>query len=177
MQLRPHHILDIISSHGKGIKYEPHVLISSHYISRTYIQATQSIRDESVEEKFSVMPGTIKDKKVVLVDDSIIRGTTIAKIVKLLFRAEAKAVHVRIGSPPTKDSCYSGMGHKYKELAWTNYGESVAGVETYIKEFNQEYIQAGRIATLKYLLLEKLYSSVVNKNNFCMACFDNKYPA
>ncbi|MCD4650828.1 MAG: amidophosphoribosyltransferase, partial [Candidatus Cloacimonetes bacterium] len=92
----------------KGIPFEMG-LIRNHYVGRTFIKPQQTIRDESVKQKFNPLPNFFKGKKVVMVDDSIVRGTTIRKIVKLILDSGAKEIHLRLGSPPVKHSCYYGI--------------------------------------------------------------------
>ncbi|HNQ44088.1 MAG TPA: amidophosphoribosyltransferase, partial [Candidatus Cloacimonadota bacterium] len=84
-------------------------LIRNHYIGRTFIKPEQTIRDESVRQKFNVLPNFFHDKSVVLIDDSIVRGTTIRKIVKLIKSAGVREIHLRIGSPQVSHSCYYGI--------------------------------------------------------------------
>jgi len=82
--------------------------VKNNYVGRTFIQPNQSLRELSVGIKLNVLASSVKDKRVVMIDDSIVRGTTVAKIVKMLKKAGAKEVHVRISSPPFRWPCYYG---------------------------------------------------------------------
>ncbi len=84
-------------------------LIRNHYIGRTFIRPDQPRRDDSVKRKFNPLKGVFQDKRVVLVDDSIVRGTTSRKLVRMIRGAGAREIHMRIGSPITKNSCYYGI--------------------------------------------------------------------
>ncbi|MCF7793270.1 MAG: amidophosphoribosyltransferase [Candidatus Cloacimonetes bacterium] len=139
-------------------------LIRNHYVGRTFIKPEQTIRDESVYQKFNVLPDFFKDKIVVLIDDSIVRGTTIRKLVKLIKKAGAKEVHIRIGSPAVKFSCYYGIDTPTREELIANEMD-VAGIE--------EYTGAD---SLKYLEIEDLETTVSKPQDYCYACFSGNYP-
>ncbi len=157
------------------IKLEPWALIRNHYVGRTFIKPEQVIRDDSVREKFNPRPGIFQGKSVVLIDDSIVRGTTIIKIVRMVLQAGARAVHLRIGSPPKIAPCFYGIATPtYEEHIVYRLG-SVEAFEKYIKEQIKDYLAAGAEFTLQYLKLEDLYSTVKQKH-FCFACFDENYP-
>ena len=139
-------------------------LIRNHYIGRSFIQASQSMRDFSVKLKFNAIEGVIKDKKVVIVDDSIVRGTTLKKIVKLVRKAEPKEIHLRIGSPPVKYPCYYGMDFPSPEELIAN-SKSLEEIREYLG-----------VDSIKYLSVEGLVNSVdLDKENYCTACFTNEY--
>lgn len=139
-------------------------LIRNHYVGRTFIKPEQTIRDESVSQKFNVLPNFFEGKKVVLVDDSIVRGTTLRKIVHLIKEAGAAEVHLRIGSPMVKHSCYYGID--------TPDAQKLIANQKNVEEI-KEYTGAD---SLKYLSLDQLSKSVVDPKNYCSACFDGKYP-
>ena len=84
-------------------------LIRSHYIGRTFIEPRQSIRDFGARIKYNAVPEALKGKRIVLIDDSIVRGTTSRKLVRMLRRAGVKAIHMRISSPPIIGPCYYGI--------------------------------------------------------------------
>ena len=84
-------------------------LIRNHYVGRTFIQPSQSLRDGTVRLKFNTVDGVLKGKRVVVVDDSIVRGSTMKKLVVMLKKAGAKEVHLRIASPPIKFPCFYGI--------------------------------------------------------------------
>jgi amidophosphoribosyltransferase len=150
-------------SRASGIPYEMG-LIRNHYVGRTFIKPEQTIRDESVRQKFNPLPNFFNNKKVIMIDDSIVRGTTLKKIVGLIKQAGASEVHLRIGSPPVKYSCYYGIDTPTRE-------ELIASncTVTQIKDF----IGAD---SLMYLDIEHLKETVKAPEQYCYACFDGKYP-
>ena len=137
-------------------------LTRSHYVGRTFIQPTQTIRDLGVKLKHSAMR-LFKDKIVTVIDDSIVRGTTAKKIIKMIRKAGAKKIHMRIASPPVTGPCYYGIDTPNRQ-------ELIAGTssEKEIKEF----ITAD---SLKYISVEGLHKAVKG-NGYCDACFTNNYP-
>ncbi|MDD2228424.1 MAG: amidophosphoribosyltransferase [Candidatus Cloacimonetes bacterium] len=139
-------------------------LIRNHYVGRTFIKPEQTIRDESVRQKFNVLPNFFKGKKIVLIDDSIVRGTTIGKIVKLIKDAGAAEIHLRIGSPQVRHSCYYGIDTpNAKELVANCY--SLEEIRTRIG-----------VDSLKHLSMDDLRKCVLKPNNYCYACFNGEYP-
>jgi len=151
-------------SQSSGIKHEIG-LIRNHYVGRTFIFPTQFLRDLSVRLKFNTVKGVIENREVVVIDDSIVRGTTLKKLVKLLRSSGAKKVHVRISSPPVKHPCFYGMDFPTTE-------ELVAGQHE-IDEIT-DIIDAD---SLGYLSLDgTLESTHLEKDNFCTACFSGDYP-
>jgi len=139
-------------------------LIRNHYIGRTFIKPEQTIRDESVRQKFNVLPNFFNGKKIVLVDDSIVRGTTIRKIVELIKDAGAAEIHLRIGSPQVKHSCYYGIDTPdAKELVANCYSL-------------EEIRKHSGVDTLKHLSMQDLQTCVSEPENYCYACFDGNYP-
>ena len=151
-------------SQNSGVKYEIG-LIRNHYVGRTFIFPSQRLRDISVRLKFNTVKGVLKDKEVIIIDDSIVRGTTLLKLVKLIKESGAKKVHVRISSPPVKHPCFYGMDFPtVEELAAGNR----SGNEI------QKMIDAD---SLGYLSLDgTLESTSQKKSNFCTACFSGNYP-
>jgi amidophosphoribosyltransferase len=149
---------------GSGVKYDMG-LIRNHYIGRTFIEPTQSIRDFGVKIKLNPVKGIIKDKRVVVVDDSIVRGTTSRKIIKMIRNAGAKEIHYRISSPPILNPCFYGMDFPTKS-------ELIATSHT--SEEIKKYL---RVDSLAYLSMEGLVKAVGGrKEKYCMACFDGDYP-
>lgn len=148
---------------AKNIPFEMG-LIRNHYVGRTFIKPEQTIRDESVSQKFNVLPEFFINKKIILIDDSIVRGTTVRKIVKLIKNAGAKEVHLRIGSPKVKFSCYYGIDTPTRNELIANR-KSVA-------EINQ-YVNAD---SLKFLTVNETKKIVDNPDDYCFACFNGKYP-
>jgi amidophosphoribosyltransferase len=138
-------------------------LIRNHYVGRTFIRPQQSIRDEGVRQKFNVLPHIFQDKVVVLVDDSIVRGTTIKSIIDLIYRAGAKEIHLRIGSPQVTHPCYYGIDVPTKEELIANR----MSIESIITDF--------RLYSLKHISLENLSQCVQKPNHYCNACFSGNY--
>jgi amidophosphoribosyltransferase len=147
-----------------GIRFEMG-LIRNHYVGRTFIEPAQAIRHFGVKIKLNPVREILKDKRVVVIDDSIVRGTTSRKIVKMVRNAGAKEVHMRISSPPTSYPCYYGIDTP-------NRKELISSSHT-IKEICR-YITAD---SLGYLSEEGLVNSVGMENTgFCKACFAGTYP-
>ena len=140
-------------------------LIRNHYVGRTFIHPEQSGRDFGVRIKFNPVKGVLKDKRIVIVDDSIVRGTTMKKIIKLIRDAGPKEIHLKISSPPITWPCFYGIDMPIKE-------ELIASCKS-IKEI-KDYLG---VNTLRNLSKEGLLSVVKEKkDDFCTACFDGKYP-
>lgn len=151
-------------SHVSGTPYDVG-LIRSHYVGRTFIEPQQSIRHFGVKLKLSAVNSVLKGKRVVVVDDSIVRGTTSRKIVKMIKAAGATEVHLRISSPPTQWPCYYGIDTPSRQ-------ELIASSHT-VEEIAR-YVTAD---TLGYLSLEGLGTAVGDpqSSTFCNACFSGKY--
>jgi len=146
-----------------GLPYEVGI-IRNHYIGRTFIQPTQLLRDLRVKIKLNPINSLLKDKKIVVVEDSIVRGTTSRGRVGALRRAGAKAIHMRISCPPIKSPCFYGIDFpSKKELIAAN--KSVLEIAQFIK-----------VDSLEYLSLEGMLSVMKNSDGFCHACFSSKYP-
>ncbi len=148
-------------------------LIRSHYIGRTFIQPGQSNRVFKVKAKFNTVKSVLRDRIVVMVDDSIVRGTTMKQLVKLVKEAEPKEIHLRITSPPIISPCYYGMDFPSKE-------ELIAVQCKNDLEKIRQYLD---VDSVEYLSLEKLHASVpqgVNAHGetigYCDACFTRNYP-
>jgi amidophosphoribosyltransferase len=140
-------------------------LIKNRYVGRTFIEPEQRMRDLGVKLKFNPMPQVIGGERLVVVDDSIVRGTTTPSVVKLLRRAGAKEVHMRICAPPIKYPCYYGVDMATKQ-------ELIAGQKS-VKQIC-DFIGAD---SLGYLSMEGLIKAVgLPKENFCLACFTGEYP-
>lgn len=149
-------------SEKSGIPYKP-AFYKNSYVGRTFIKPTQEERMSAVHMKLSVIDSVVKDKRVVLIDDSIVRGTTIANLIKMMRKAGAKEVHVRISSPPFLYPCY--------------YGTDVPdNSELIANEYSAEEI-CKRIGadSLGYMKLEDL-SQMTGDLPLCKACFDSEYP-
>jgi amidophosphoribosyltransferase len=140
-------------------------LIRNHYVGRTFIDPEQKIRDLDVKVKFNPVKGVLKDKRVVLVDDSIVRGTTSKKLIKLIRSAGAKEIHLRISSPPIISPCFFGIDMPTrKELIASS--QSVESIRKHLG-----------IESLGYLSTEGMLSMPSLPNSsFCVSCFTGKYP-
>lgn len=140
-------------------------MVKSRYIHRTFIQPDQQMRERGVRMKLTPLKEHIDGKRVILVDDSIVRATTTRQIVRLMFEAGAKEVHVRITAPPIKWPCFYGIDMASK-------GELAAAIMT-IEEIRQ-HVGA---TTLGYLSVAGTASAVgAPENQFCLACFTGEYP-
>ena len=137
-------------------------LIRNHYVGRTFIEPQQSIRDFGVKLKLNPVRHVLEGKRVVLVDDSIVRGTTSRKLVQLMRENGAKEVHMRVGAPPTTNPCFYGIATPTKEelIAARMSVEEIRG-----------YLGAD---SLGYLSVEDMLASLENKS-FCAACFTGNY--
>ncbi|PID27476.1 MAG: amidophosphoribosyltransferase [Candidatus Cloacimonadota bacterium] len=147
----------------KNIIFEM-ALIRNHYVGRTFIKPEQTIRDESVKQKFNTLPGFFEGKSVVMIDDSIVRGTTLRKIVKLVRKAGAREIHLRIGSPEVKNSCFYGID--------TPTSQELIANQKSVEEIC-EYLGAD---SLKYLNIDDLKDCVKEPGSYCDACFTGNYP-
>ncbi|MBI4403634.1 MAG: amidophosphoribosyltransferase [Deltaproteobacteria bacterium] len=141
-------------------------IIRSHYIGRTFIEPRQSTRDVGVRLKLNAVGPTLKNKSIVVVDDSVVRGTTSRKIMKMLREAGARKIHFRVSAPPTTHSCFYGIDTPTRQelLASSSAIEAV-----------RQFIGCD---TIGYLSLEGLMEVAENKagKGFCHACFSGKYP-
>lgn len=141
-------------------------LIKNRYIGRTFIQPTQKMRDTAVKLKLNPIRAVVEGKSVILVDDSIVRGTTSGKIVRMLRHAGAKEVHMCISSPPIGYPCFYGIDTSIRK-------ELIAATKS-VEEIRQ-YIEAD---SLHFLSLEGLKQSLTHANpeSMCYACFNSAYP-
>jgi amidophosphoribosyltransferase len=140
-------------------------LIKNRYVGRTFIEPDQRIRDLGVQLKFNPLQPMLKDKRVVLVDDSIVRGTTTPKVIKLLRKAGAKEIHMRVCAPPICYPCFFGVDMATR---W----ELIASQKT-IPQI-RDFIGAD---SLGYLSIEGLIKAVgLPRESFCLACFTGEYP-
>jgi len=147
---------------ASGIPYE-FGLIKNKYVGRTFIQPSQEMRERGVRMKLSAVRSIVKDKRVVLVDDSIVRGTTSKRIVLMLREAGATEVHVRIASPPMTHPCFYGVD--------TSTFEELIGAHKNIKQVCKS-IGADSLAFLS----ESALCKAGNRDELCVACFNGKYP-
>lgn len=139
-------------------------LIRNHYVGRTFIKPLQTIRDESVRQKFNLLPNFFAGKRIVLIDDSIVRGTTIRQIVELIKKGGVKEIHLRVGSPQVCHPCYYGIDTPTRE-------------ELVANRFALEEIrQRTGVDTLKHIDINDLRHCVGNGTEYCYACFNGDYP-
>jgi len=140
-------------------------MIRNHYVGRTFIQPTQSMRDFNVRVKLNPVRSLLKGKRVIIVEDSIIRGTTGRSRVKALREAGATEVHMMVSCPPTRHACYYGIDFPSSDqLIASNY--SVDGIAAELG-----------LDSLHYLSIEGLVEATgLSREDFCLACFDGKYP-
>jgi amidophosphoribosyltransferase len=140
-------------------------LVKNRYVGRTFIQPDQRLRDVGVYLKFNPLREVLAGKRLVVVDDSIVRGTTTPRVVEMLRKAGAREVHMRITAPPIRHPCFFGIDMATK---W----ELIAGRKT-VEEIRR-HIGAD---TLGYLSIEGLLRAVgQSRDNFCTACFTGEYP-
>jgi amidophosphoribosyltransferase len=140
-------------------------LIRNHYVGRTFIQPQSSIRHFGVKVKLNPVRSILSGRRVILVDDSIVRGTTSRKIVGMVRQAGAKEVHVRISCPPTISPCFYGVDTPRREdlIAATHSLDQI-----------REFLEADSVA---YLSLEGLLSTVSDaRGSYCSSCYTGVYP-
>jgi amidophosphoribosyltransferase len=141
-------------------------LIRNHYVGRTFIEPEQRVRDFGVKLKLNPVRNLLEGRRIILIDDSIIRGTTSRKIVRMVRAAGAKEVHLRISCPPTISPCYYGVDtpRKSELIAANNSIEEI-----------RRFIEADSLA---YLSLEGMKHACDGGegNNFCVACYTGDYP-
>ena len=149
---------------ASGIRYTDG-LVKNRYIGRTFIQPAQSLRDRGIRLKLNAMPAELEGKRVVLVDDSIVRGSTTRQLVQMVWEAGAVEVHLRISSPPYRWPCFYGMdtGDRSTLLA---AGKSVEEIATFLG-----------VDSLDYLDLDRLIKATgASADGFCTACLSGSYP-
>ncbi|MCK5118799.1 MAG: amidophosphoribosyltransferase [Candidatus Latescibacteria bacterium] len=140
-------------------------LIRNHYVGRTFIQPSQGMRDFKVKIKFNPVGGVLRDRSVVVVEDSIVRGTTLRQLSRMIREAGAREVHVRVSSPPIRFPCFYGMDFQ-------TMGEIIAARQS------PEAIRAHvGVDSLGYLSKAGMLKAMPNcAENYCTACFDGVYP-
>ena len=153
---------------ASGIPYEMG-LVKNQYIARTFIQPTQALREQGVRMKLSAVRGVVEGKRVILVDDSIVRGTTSKRIVQLLKEAGAKEVHLRITSPPLKYPCFYGIDiQDSKELIAADH--SIAEIQELVGADSLEFLSEAGLIEAIGLNFDAPYGGL------CMAYFNGDYP-
>ncbi len=154
---------------GQPCRYEIG-LIRNHYVGRTFIAPGQQAREHRVRSKFNTVGGVIKDRVVVMVDDSIVRGTTAKQLVQMVRNAGAKEVHFRVASPPVISPCFYGMDFpSHSELFYNQFDGDMERMKEWLG-----------VDSLGYLSVEGLHRAVSAANEkshgYCDACFSNNYP-
>ena len=139
-------------------------LIRNHYVGRTFINPTQALRHVKVRIKFNPVRSVIEGKSVVVVDDSLVRGTTSKGLVQMIRAAGAKAVHLRLGSPPITGPCQYGIDTPTRE-------ELIAA--THSLDEIREYLG---VDSLAYLTLDEMTEAAGHQTPWCHACFSGDYP-
>ncbi len=140
-------------------------LIRSHYRGRTFIEPKQSIRDFGAKMKYAVVAEAVKGKRIVVIDDSIVRGTTSRKLIRMLRHAGARKIHLRISSPPIMGPCFYGID--------TPHARELIAVRMSVEKIRQ-YLQTD---SLKYLSLDGMLKATRRPaREFCAACFNARYP-
>ena len=151
-------------SEASGIPYAEG-LIKNRYVGRTFIQPTQEMREAGIRMKLNPLKDVLKGKRVIIIDDSIVRGTTSRKLVKALRDAGATEIHMRISSPPVTHPCFYGIDTDTQD-------QLIAAVKTV-----DEIAEQIGVDTLAYLSWDgMLEATLQNTNNFCSACFTGDYP-
>ena len=148
---------------ASGIKLE-HGLIRNHYVGRTFINPTQALRVAKVKIKFNPVRDVISGQKCVVVDDSLVRGTTSRGLVQMIRQAGAKEVHLRLASPPITGPCHYGID--------TPDRAELIGAQKSVEEIRQFL----GVDTLGYLSLEGMLAAAGPKSKYCHACFSGEYP-
>lgn len=152
-------------SEKSGLPFE-FGMVRNHYIGRTFIQPSQEMRKHGVKIKLNPIKEVLKGKRVIVVEDSIVRGTTTSGRIKAIREAGVKEIHMRISCPPIKFPCYYGIDFPSRKELIANELNSVEEVGKFIG-----------VDSLKYLSLEGMLKAVAGGNNsFCTACFSGKYP-
>ncbi len=139
-------------------------LIKNRYVGRTFISPSQKLREQAVSVKLNALKVNVEGKRVVIIDDSIVRGTTSRRLVEILRRAGAKEIHFRVSSPVVKYPCYFGID--------TPYRKELVGSQMTIDEI-RDFIGAD---SLGYLSMDGLLNTLQGKEGFCLGCFNGEYP-
>ena len=154
-------------SKESGIDFEM-AIMRNHYVGRTFIEPTQEMRNLKVKMKLSPIKHKIEGKRLIVIDDSIVRGTTSRRIVRMLKEAGAKEVHMRIASPATTGACYYGVD--------TPDTDELIASKMSVDEICK-YIEADSLAYISIDgLVKAMKEKAENKDEYCLACFDGNYP-
>ena len=150
-------------AHAAGVPYEQ-AYIRNHYVGRTFIQPSQTMRNFGVRVKLNPVRSMIKNRRICIVDDSIVRGTTVRTRVVKLRELGAREVHFRVSCPPLRHPCFYGINFSSRgELVAANHPlEALPGLLN--------------LDSLHYLAIEGLLNSVSEPDKYCLACFNGEYP-
>jgi amidophosphoribosyltransferase len=140
-------------------------LIRNHYVGRTFIHPTQQGRDFRVRIKYNAVREVVADKRVIMIDDSLVRGTTSRGLIALVREAGAREVHFRVASPPVTNPCYYGIDMPTRE--------ELIGARLSVEEIREHL----NVDSLGYLSLEGMHAAVAQHGPFCDACFSGNYTA
>lgn len=144
-------------------------LIRNHYVGRTFIAPGQNKREMKVRLKFNTVEGLLKGRTVVVVDDSIVRGTTARNLVGMLRESGAKAVHFRVAAPPVTSPCFYGMDFPSRDELLANQFDGVDAIQEWLGVDSLAYLSAGG-------LMEAVQSANKSDLGYCTACFTENYP-
>ncbi len=144
-------------------------LIRNHYVGRTFISPGQSNRELKVRRKFNTVDGVLKDRIVVMLDDSIVRGTTAQQLVKMVRKAGAREVHFRVASPPVKAPCFYGMDFPSYDELLVNQFEGIPDIEKWLGVDSLAYVSVGS-------MMKAVHKANPDAKGFCNACFSGDYP-
>ncbi|WP_368262851.1 phosphoribosyltransferase family protein, partial [Clostridium disporicum] len=150
-------------SKASGIPYEMG-FVKNRYVGRTFISPSQELRERAVAVKLNPLKVNVKGKRVILIDDSIVRGTTSKHLIDSLRRAGATEVHFLVASPIVKFPCYFGID--------TPYRSELIGANKSVEEIRETI----GCDSLGYLSLEGMYEGFYGRRNFCVGCFNGVYP-
>jgi amidophosphoribosyltransferase len=139
-------------------------IVKSKYIARTFIAPEQDLREKAVSVKHNVIQSEVNGKRVVVIDDSIVRGTTVRHLVAILKKAGAKEVHIRISSSPVLSPCYFGIDTPHRKDLVSNG----SNVEDLRKSIGAD--------SLAFISVEGLLESIDGENDYCLGCFTGEYP-
>ncbi|XP_065217586.1 amidophosphoribosyltransferase-like [Planococcus citri] len=159
-------------SQETGIRFSE-VLCKNRYVGRSFIQPSDRLRKLGVGKKFGILSENVKEKSIILIDDSIVRGNTISQIVRLLKNAGAKKVHVRIASPPVLYPCYMGINTPTKEELIANQLDNV-GLANYTGADSLAYLS---VNGLLVAVQHGIKTELVQNSGYCTACLTGKYPS
>jgi amidophosphoribosyltransferase len=139
-------------------------IVKSKYVGRTFIAPNQAMREKAVSVKHNVIQSEVKGKRVVVIDDSIVRGTTSRRLVSILRAAGAKEVHIRICSPPVRFPCYFGIDTPHRKDLISNLNS----VSELCKSLGAD--------SLAFISVEGLLESLDGEGGYCLGCFSGEYP-